>query len=1423
MARRSRLGEVRRRLPSDHSGEPYSPEAMAWHSRLDRVRRRLFPDHSSEPSSPGAMAAHRSRLNKVRPKLFPDHSSEPPSPGAMARRARLDRVRRRWSPDDKSERPGTGAMTRRPQLGGVRRKQFSDRSNEPLTIAEMARRSRLDEVRRRLFSDDTSEPRPRKVCRTTSTVTGARTSLYKDETPPGRFARRQQEEQYQKLVADGGDQPKDGSEGEARFLQIPFHGMCSKVSFNSVWPTGDESNDFASYQSPAGSKTLGSYIAEHNAFESRKQHRQISDCLDQSDFIVPFADAGKQNGELSALARKLKARSSRLAVPLAGKISTSRERKAGLREGGLLENPAIEARGPATSDVDLGESAFKHRSPSASRYSQDSSAYSTVAAPDVGITKVTWNTTHTMKTHDLIRAASYSVDRNDSVDLCLANPLEVTLSLNGHVVEQHAQDPRIDIHDVSSATSHGLQSVLPGFTAVGSEKSELTKTTVLPKCGTTVSSKCATYSSTEDRVQSCAYSESTPPSLPSVQLRSNSMETGAYRVSMPVLEKQGNQAFGDCSENSPKTLQPLRKAIEQLSPLRGECDADVVSVGTYICHEMRKGGLSKNVWTVNNRIADDGIQHGARSPNNDLVRQPEGSELALLECPSPSARTGEGKPLLKMLKASGASGAAPTGKILHLTQVLAHTRGQDSTAPRSEKQGTSSTPFCESAAVEEQQPFKRVVLFRKNLVVCPGMAIIALALIASTVASILYGKVIATKKPQSFAFQGPKPLLIAKNGSLVGQGTFKDEYDTCSTPACKRDGAYLKGLLSWDLDPCEDFYRFVCSRWKGGGETSKVDMAVAASDELSHQLEQNVHRLLQRSSSPENLGTLKALFYECMNTRQLDLDDWNPMLELLWLVGLEGFPFSFTPRNSTSLWKIAARALKMTGAEALISIRATENPTKDGAGILSIGLPTMLAPKGSDQSQVTQFYNSTAFACITALKKQRNPTVYSLEVAAFASRLEMLVYSYTVLAGPQTRRITPLKTQPELSTFLVELFLNSDSPLYTELRTELLIQSPAFFDALVTLLRNTEQYVVMNYLGTRLMIEVAAYAPSSGRPLVHTLVQHMYGRPRPSLPRWKLCVRSVERALPDLFLHASGLAFQTHFALDMVQRLLESLRLQLVRSLSRLAILDRDSRARAKTLLNSTRFLLFRPHWLNNHEKLESYLTALPRVVRGQSLRSFYTLHSHSFTENLRRDEADRWQGSAFDHDCTFDGHTVYVPVLLFNFTLFTSNADQGLQLPNSGVRIVRCLLQLLVSSVARGGHMSAVTSRVWWPDMSSSFLAVTQLCFQQYGVRKLGPLELLQHTAAIEPAMDLFQEEKRIDVRLETFQTYSSFHLFFVYYALSFCEESSADNTTESTMAAFLTNVPLWNNRQFQETFRCPVGSYMNPSQKCVLWRSVN
>ncbi|KAL3184181.1 hypothetical protein MRX96_032466 [Rhipicephalus microplus] len=102
-------------------------------------------------------------------------------------------------------------------------------------------------------------------------------------------------------------------------------------------------------------------------------------------------------------------------------------------------------------------------------------------------------------------------------------------------------------------------------------------------------------------------------------------DCGTYsRVSDPSW----NRAIGDCSE-SPKTLQSLRKAIERLSPVR-ELDATLTPITTYVYHEMRKGGLGKNLRPHSNRntVPQEASQNYVRSLSFDHVRYPEASKLA---------------------------------------------------------------------------------------------------------------------------------------------------------------------------------------------------------------------------------------------------------------------------------------------------------------------------------------------------------------------------------------------------------------------------------------------------------------------------------------------------------------------------------------------------------------------------------------------------------------------------------------------------------------------------------------------------------------------------------------------------------------------------------------------------------------------------
>ncbi|XP_064469912.1 neprilysin-21-like [Ornithodoros turicata] len=718
--------------------------------------------------------------------------------------------------------------------------------------------------------------------------------------------------------------------------------------------------------------------------------------------------------------------------------------------------------------------------------------------------------------------------------------------------------------------------------------------------------------------------------------------------------------------------------------------------------------------------------------------------------------------------------------------------------------------------VGSQQADKHIIISQKS-VIWLGVLLMAVGLI---VCLVIFGFPLAAKGvARSYGASSSASSEATLKGNGFTSQVASERYNMCSATPCKRDGLYLQELLSWATDPCDNFYHFVCSRWNSTTQDyENRDLPISAYDDLVHILEERVKSLLERPSCPQELSSLQNIYHKCMNTRELDIEDWNPMLEVLWLVTLEGFPFT-SKSTKSSVWKVSAKTLRATGTETLLSVRAASHLVMN-TSVVVVGPPTILAPKAANFSETKSFYNISAHAAMSGLKTPHGLSLLCQEVANFGAELEFLVYTKSVHPGVRTHSFEMLKNHLELSAFFTSLFSNSDSSERIGRETEVLIEPSDYMKDLISLVRSTHQYVVLNYIAVRLMIEMSPFLPTSAYRLTHSLVESIYKRRRPHLLRWKLCIRATERAAPLLFLHASRLAYQTHFAVASVEKHLKALTGELDLSLNDIAILDSASKIKARKLLKRFRFSLFHPHWLTDNEKLLEFVNEMPRTQQGQGLRSFYTLRGFSFYESLHQDPDDDWLGSAFDTDCRYSDRTVYVPALLFNFSLVNFGGNEAFQLPNAGLRIMRCVLRMILRGIS---SRSDNAPRRWWPDLASSFLKSYELCLQEYDIANVSTMPLVETTAAVRPVLNVYLSERGANIRFENLQKYGAYQLFFVYYAIGFCEVSHLDNATvaaNSLATSLLVNVPLWNNRAFQETFQCPVGSAMNPRRKCVIWK---
>ncbi|XP_064469917.1 neprilysin-1-like [Ornithodoros turicata] len=700
-----------------------------------------------------------------------------------------------------------------------------------------------------------------------------------------------------------------------------------------------------------------------------------------------------------------------------------------------------------------------------------------------------------------------------------------------------------------------------------------------------------------------------------------------------------------------------------------------------------------------------------------------------------------------------------------------------------------------------------------SMIACPSLVLISMTIILTTV-------VFVSKTTLTSTYRSPFTAMFnSSHGELGSNSVILDLpsnlTNTCKRALCKSDADYFKDLISWELDPCDNFYRFVCQRWKSP-HVEEGSVARSVHGVHTHQLEIKVRNLLLDPVSGDEFHLIRAVYHECMNKQQHEKDGWTYLQELLSQSALQGFPFSTTGRNTSSVWQVAAKLLRNAGVETLLALQTIRHPFKSNDIMLAIQASKPISPNPNNKKETSRFYSDCFYAAWMALREDLYSPEVAQQVVAFAVTLEFLSFNATRQYCPY--QPDTLKANPYLLAFLLEMFSSKEPPVYIGMQTDVVLRCPDYIEHVGVLVTSTKPHIALNYLGIRLMIEMSAFAPSSGGPLMRSLAYHLYGRSSPPIPRWRLCIRIIEYAALPLFLHAVRHVYLDYVADNSILHFVMRIVSHLYKALSRVAILDEDAKSAAQKLLNLTRIHLFHPAWVSDRQKLRTYSSRLANAVNGKGMTLFYRLRAYHIMVSLQQDPGDHWLGSAFDRDCHVTAHALYVPVLMFNFSRFDLEFDKSLRYPGAGFKIMRCLLHTLLHNL--GTHQNVRSA--WWPELSESLLRNAELCFYRYAATHWTRLTLLESTAALQPSLELYAAVSRPATSARTLTAFDEAHLFFVYHTLGYCEEASGGNRTESddTPNELEANVPLLNSRTFQETYSCAVGTRMNPLNKCVIWR---
>ncbi|KAH6938188.1 hypothetical protein HPB50_007360 [Hyalomma asiaticum] len=638
---------------------------------------------------------------------------------------------------------------------------------------------------------------------------------------------------------------------------------------------------------------------------------------------------------------------------------------------------------------------------------------------------------------------------------------------------------------------------------------------------------------------------------------------------------------------------------------------------------------------------------------------------------------------------------------------------------------------------------------------------------------------------------------------------------TCSSPSCIRNTLYLDNLLPWEEErPCNDFYSFVCSRWTSQfAASSFFTDDVSTDDDYAVYLERRLHKLIRDSRGP-----MSDLHAKCMNHKLIDDEGWEPLLQLMYHVSLEGFPLTPPIRKTISAWKTAGKLVRKTGTLALLSVGVASHPTEAAKDVVSVGPPEMLTSGAVhlDINQAISLYTSSVFSAKRALSKQFVPPVYATDVVRFATSIEKLGEGRPHTAGDAKMDVA--SEQSPYLEFLMEVFAGSKASIFSGEGTDILIESPRIVVNIIKLVTSEQAHTVLNYLCVRLMIQTSALIPESD--LTNFYATLVYGKRRSAMNRWEVCVRVVDKALFPLV--AASLLAELRTPVAKYVDLARDIKAAFQRSADASPYLDVASKGSVSNLLAGTDMRVFSPQWVSESNLVDAYERSLPAIKEDTSaLETFIALHEYTFMDSLARGSAQRWRRSAFALDCWYEAHpnTVYVPLLVFSVTEDFAEGTSPLQIPRAGPRVGKCLFDTLMSNLSVDVALDDVAEKQgdsWLTAPTRAMLQDVESCLAGVPASVATGFDRFRDALAIRAAYAHFRAKAgNLSLRLKNRHVLTEDQLFFVIAVLQACRKSAGRELRTEEGQGWL--AALRNSNDFSASYNCSSDDPMNPDHKCV------
>ncbi|XP_066597308.1 membrane metallo-endopeptidase-like 1 [Prorops nasuta] len=694
----------------------------------------------------------------------------------------------------------------------------------------------------------------------------------------------------------------------------------------------------------------------------------------------------------------------------------------------------------------------------------------------------------------------------------------------------------------------------------------------------------------------------------------------------------------------------------------------------------------------------------------------------------------------------------------------------------------------------------------------------------------------------------------------------------CPTENCRNIASTLKRGMNVLVNPCDDFYQYMCGNWIEIHPLSDRESYIAWDTLMFKVVRKQLQDILTSTvnhSGTKSLQVARTLYKLCMDTKIIDKGGVKPFLKVLKEMG--GFPILYRPDDQkckrTSSWQShLVQMYKVLAHQAFYFAGFGSDDKDKRIRRLMIMQPSQVINHQMDKNSITvKNYKEHIYKIVKYICKGTRCTVSESQINKDIDDMIDLEIELSSIKKTSSNSVDPNIDYQLMTIDNFQKFYDSNggadpnaqidwlkiiqlemeySGLEITKSEPIIIEHSDFFKALIKIFVKKNPRILVNYMVWTSIQGIFKLGDSKLRK-IELQYQKTLGNFKGEKTRESICLDQTN--LNEAFLYEY---VKRHFSNDIktkVEAILDHIIRKTIKKVESTNWIDAITKRELVLKIENIGKFIGYPEFYSvsaidqkyrSYQLGSNYMDSMLQLIKFKESQSFAKLRE-PFTK-------DHWVVDPIKITASY--------VVRFNILTFSAAILQSpiFELNRPDVLNYAVFGYIAAHEISHSFGLNGLKydrhgeARDWWSFLSISFYNSKAACFiKQFsnnypipelskhqnvytnGERTLG--ENMADTIALQVASDVYEEYKlsngNIDVRLPGFENYTSIQTFFMYFASYHCTHMSPEvaqrllKSDPHATNGIRVRGTISNHPGFGEAFNCKIGDPMHPREKCTMF----